>query len=62
MTFLPAIGQPADYSAAPPRIHIPKNSCKDHFSVLEPQINAQGVHKWPFDEFCPVDVAFFTGR
>ena len=49
------------YSATPPRIHIPKKSCKDHFSVLEPQINAQGVHKWPFDEFCPVDVVFFTG-
>ena len=48
-------------STAPPRIHIPKKSCKDHFSVLEPQINAQGVHKWPFDEFCPVDVVFFTG-
>jgi AraC-like DNA-binding protein len=47
--------------AAPPRIHIPKKSCKDHFSVLEPQISAQGVHKWPFDEFCPVDVVFLTG-
>lgn len=45
-----------------PRLHFPRKSCRDHFSVLEPQINAQGIHKWPFDVFCPVDVAFFTGN
>lgn len=47
-------------SATSARIHLPKKSC-NHFSVIEPQINAQGVHKWPFDVFCPVDVVFFTG-
>ena len=40
------------------RVHVPKKSCKDHFSVIEPQINAEGVHVWPFDVPCPVDVLF----
>jgi AraC-like DNA-binding protein/mannose-6-phosphate isomerase-like protein (cupin superfamily) len=44
------------------RINVPKESCQDHFSVVEPQINAQGVHRWPFDMACPVDVAFLTGN
>jgi AraC-like DNA-binding protein len=48
--------------AAHSRLHLPRKSCRDHFSVLEPQINAQGIHQWPFDVFCPVDVAFFTGN
>ena len=42
------------------RVHVPKRSCKDHFSVIEPQINAEGVHVWPFDVSCPVDVLFLT--
>ncbi len=42
------------------RVHVPKRSCKDHFSVIEPQINAEGVHVWPFDASCPVDVVFLT--
>jgi AraC-like DNA-binding protein/mannose-6-phosphate isomerase-like protein (cupin superfamily) len=41
-------------------VHVPKGSCKDHFSVIEPQINAEGVHVWPFDASCPVDVLFLT--
>ena len=41
-------------------VHVPKRSCKDHFSVIEPQINAEGVHMWPFDASCPVDVLFLT--
>ena len=41
-------------------VHVPKSSCKDHFSVIEPQINAEGVHVWPFDVSCPVDVLFLT--
>jgi AraC-like DNA-binding protein/mannose-6-phosphate isomerase-like protein (cupin superfamily) len=41
-------------------VHVPKRSCKDHFSVIEPQINAEGVHVWPFDVSCPVDVLFLT--
>src|SRR6202012_3928317 len=41
-------------------VHVPRKSCKDHFSVIEPQINAEGVHVWPFDVSCPVDVLFLT--
>ncbi|MGH9341074.1 MAG: helix-turn-helix domain-containing protein [Acidobacteriota bacterium] len=29
------------------------------FSVVEPQINGEGVHEWPFDPCFPVDVSFF---
>jgi AraC-like DNA-binding protein/mannose-6-phosphate isomerase-like protein (cupin superfamily) len=42
------------------RVHVPKRSCKDHFSLVEPQINAEGIHMWPFDPSCPVDVLFLT--
>lgn len=42
------------------RIHLPRKSCKDHFSLVEPQINAEGVHVWPFDPSCPVDVIFLN--
>ena len=42
------------------RIHLPRNSFKDHFSLVEPQINAEGVHMWPFDPPCPVDVLFLN--
>jgi AraC-like DNA-binding protein len=41
-------------------VRLPKKSCKDHFSLIEPQINAEGIHMWPFDGFCPVDVLFLT--
>ena len=41
-------------------IHLPKRSCKDHFEIVEPGINAEGVHTWPFDSSCPIDVLFFT--
>jgi AraC-like DNA-binding protein/mannose-6-phosphate isomerase-like protein (cupin superfamily) len=34
--------------------------CKDHFTLVEPQINAEGVHTWPFSDSCPVDVLFIT--
>jgi mannose-6-phosphate isomerase-like protein (cupin superfamily) len=30
------------------------------FSVIEPQINAEGLHVWPFDPSFPVDVRFFA--
>lgn len=30
------------------------------FSLIDPQINAEGVHLWPFDRACPVDVRFYT--
>ena len=41
-------------------VHVPRQSCKDQFSIIEPQINAEGVHVWPFDVSCPVDVLFLT--
>lgn len=29
------------------------------FSLINPQINAEGIHNWPFDPACPADVRFF---
>lgn len=29
------------------------------FPLIDPQINAEGIHIWPFDPACPVDVRFF---
>ena len=43
-----------------PRLHLPRKTCKDHFSLIEPQISAEGIHVWPFDASCPIDVQFFT--
>src|SRR6266853_3206718 len=37
-----------------------KKLCEDQFRVVEPQINAEGVHVWPFDPAFPVDVRFLT--
>jgi AraC-like DNA-binding protein/mannose-6-phosphate isomerase-like protein (cupin superfamily) len=42
------------------RIPVSKASYRDHFDLVEPQINAEGVHIWPFDIPCPVDVLFLT--
>ncbi len=42
------------------RIEAPPKSCKDTFSLVEPQINAEGVHIWPFDAACPVDMLFMN--
>jgi len=42
------------------RIEAPQESFKDTFSLVEPQINAEGVHMWPFDAACPVDVLFMN--
>ena len=41
-------------------VHVPRKSCKDQFSIIEPQINAEGVQVWPFDASCPIDVLFLT--
>jgi AraC-like DNA-binding protein/mannose-6-phosphate isomerase-like protein (cupin superfamily) len=41
-------------------LHVPKKACKDGFRLVEPQIDAEGTHVWPFDRFCPVDVLFLT--
>src|SRR5689334_22675382 len=35
---------------------------EDAYSVIEPQINASGVHVWRFDESFPVDVRHFILR
>ena len=46
--------------ATPHGVIVPKASCRDHFSLVEPQISAEGIHKWPFDHSCPADVQFMT--
>lgn len=28
----------------------------DHFGIISPQINAEGVHHWSFPSYCPIDV------
>ena len=54
-----AIKRPSNRSLAPPgRVRFPRNSCEDHFCLVEPQINAEGVHVWNFDVTCPLDVLF----
>lgn len=39
---------------ATPRLH-----WENAFSLIDPQINAEGVHIWPFDPACLVDVRFY---
>src|SRR3982750_4859985 len=51
--------------ARPPRrrsgaVRVPPKSCEDQFRLIEPQINAEGVHLWPFDPSLPVDVPYLT--
>src|SRR6516165_828009 len=48
------------HTGVPRRMKLPKNSYRDHFDLVEPQINAEGVHTWSFDAPCPVDVLFLT--
>lgn len=43
-------------------VRIPKSSCEDQFRVVEPQINAEGIHTWPFDASFPIDVRFLTSE
>ena len=50
----------ARHTGLPRRMKLPKSSYRDHFDLVEPQINAEGVHTWPFDAPCPVDVLFLT--
>jgi AraC-like DNA-binding protein len=42
------------------RLQAPSEPLEDTFSLVEPQINAEGIHVWPFDKACPVDVLFMT--
>lgn len=39
---------------------MPRESYKNTYRLVEPQINAEGIHEWPFDTSCPVDVLFLT--
>ncbi|MBV8812688.1 MAG: helix-turn-helix transcriptional regulator [Acidobacteriaceae bacterium] len=41
-------------------VRIPQNVCEDQLLVVEPQINAEGIHVWPFDPAFPIDVRFIT--
>ncbi|MHB1936660.1 MAG: helix-turn-helix domain-containing protein [Acidobacteriaceae bacterium] len=41
-------------------VHLPKQPFRDSFNLVGPQINAEGVHVWPFDASCPIDVLFLT--
>ncbi len=52
----PASGRRAKQGA----VQLSNIQCKDHFALVEPQINAEGIHTWNFDESCPVDVQFMT--
>jgi len=51
---------PQRHTRLPRRMKLPKTSYRDHFDLVEPQINAEGVHTWSFDAPCPVDVLFLT--
>lgn len=39
-------------------LRIPKKLCEDQVRIVEPQINAEGIHVWPFDPAFPIDVRF----
>ena len=41
-------------------VRIPKRLCEDQFRLVEPPINAEGVHTWPFDADFPDDVRCVT--
>ena len=41
-------------------MRVPEKLCEDQFRVVEPQINAEGIHVWPFHPTLQVDVRFLT--
>src|SRR5262245_32363116 len=57
-------GDPADSDDSPffyrtnsmPTARLPWQNV---FSLIDPQINAEGVHVFPFDPACPIEVRFF---
>jgi AraC-like DNA-binding protein/mannose-6-phosphate isomerase-like protein (cupin superfamily) len=55
---VPALGQPLE--RFPMAMRIPKAFREDHYRTIDPQINAKGIHQWPFDPCFPVDVRFLT--
>ena len=54
--------QPATLSQqnVPRPTQLSGDAYRNHFDLVEPQINAEGVHHWPFDGPCPLDVQFLT--
>jgi len=42
------------------RFSVPKRSDHHTFSFVEPHISPEGVHDWPFNASCPIDVLFLT--
>jgi AraC-like DNA-binding protein/mannose-6-phosphate isomerase-like protein (cupin superfamily) len=42
------------------RFRGPKRPDHHTFSFVEPHINREGVHVWPFNASCPIDVLFLT--
>jgi AraC-like DNA-binding protein len=55
----PAISRShAHLIAALGRLRFPRNSCEEQFSLVDPQINAEGIHVWNFDIACPLEVLF----
>lgn len=47
---------------APISVLAPKKSYRDEFAVVAPRISPLGVHEWPFDRSCPVDVLFLASN
>ncbi len=44
-----------------PKLSIPENSSgwERAYAIIEPQIDKEGIHRWPFDPLFPIDVRFF---
>jgi AraC-like DNA-binding protein/mannose-6-phosphate isomerase-like protein (cupin superfamily) len=42
------------------RFSVPKRSDHHTFSFVEPHISPEGVHDWPFNASCPIDILFLT--
>jgi len=40
-------------------VHTRKLTWEKVYAVVEPQINAEGIHVWPFDTSFPIDIRFF---
>ena len=47
-------------SATSGRFYVPKRPDHNTFSFVEPHIKPEGVHDWPFNASCPIDVLSFT--
>jgi hypothetical protein len=41
-------------------VRVPEKLCEDQFPLMEPKINAEGIHVWPFHPTFPVDVRCLT--